>query len=163
LLWADGVELELTAMEFDLLAAFARKPNRVLTRERPLDLAHNPASGPCDRSIDVRIVRVRCKVERDPTKPQVIKTMRGAGYMFGFGQDLVSARPELRDIDAAQLRAVFDSIPTQIAPFDRDRRYCYINREYIEFCGKPGHEIQGHTIPEVLAEDAFAPFASARP
>ena len=82
LLQADGVPLELTAMEFDLLAAFARNPNRVLTRERLLDLAHNRDSEPFDRSIDVRIARIRRKVERDPTKPQVIKTMRGAGYMF---------------------------------------------------------------------------------
>jgi two-component system phosphate regulon response regulator OmpR len=82
LLQADGVPLELTAMEFDLLAAFAHNPNRVLTRERLLDLAHNRDSEPFDRSIDVRIARIRRKVERDPTKPQVIKTMRGAGYMF---------------------------------------------------------------------------------
>ena len=64
----------------------------------------------------------------------------------------------LRHIGAAQLRAVFDSIPTRIALLDRDRRYRYVNREYIAFCGKPEHEILGHTIPEVLAEDAFAPF-----
>jgi DNA-binding response OmpR family regulator len=82
LLQADGTALELTAMEFDLLAAFARNPDRVLTRERLLDLAHDRASDPFDRSIDVRITRIRRKVERDPAKPQVIKTMRGAGYMF---------------------------------------------------------------------------------
>jgi two-component system phosphate regulon response regulator OmpR len=78
----DGTALELTAMEFDLLAAFARNPNRVLNRERLLDLAHNRDSEPFDRSIDVRIARIRRKVERDPAKPQLIKTMRGAGYMF---------------------------------------------------------------------------------
>ncbi len=78
----DGTELSITAMEFDLLSAFARHPNRVLTRERLLDLAHNRDSEPFDRSIDVRIARLRRKVERDPEKPQVIKTMRGAGYMF---------------------------------------------------------------------------------
>jgi len=64
----------------------------------------------------------------------------------------------LQDIDAAQLRAVFDNIPTRIALLDRDCRYRYINREYLEFCGKPEHEVLGHTIPEVLAEDPFAPF-----
>src|SRR5271166_5708882 len=82
LLQPDGEELELTAMEFDLLVAFARNPNRVLSRERLLDLAHNRDTEPFDRSIDVRIARIRRKVERDPAKPQVIKTMRGAGYMF---------------------------------------------------------------------------------
>ena len=78
----DGEELELTAMEFDLLAAFARNPNRVLSRERLLDLAHNHDTEPFDRSIDVRIARLRRKIERDPSKPSLIKTMRGAGYMF---------------------------------------------------------------------------------
>jgi DNA-binding response OmpR family regulator len=82
LLKADGTELPLTAMEFDLLAAFAANPNRVLNRERLLDLAHNRDSEPFDRSIDVRIARIRRKVERDPAKPELIKTMRGAGYMF---------------------------------------------------------------------------------
>jgi two-component system, OmpR family, response regulator len=82
LLQENGEELELTAMEYDLLAAFAHNPNRVLTRERLLDLAHNRDTEPFDRSIDVRIARIRRKVERDPAKPQVIKTMRGAGYMF---------------------------------------------------------------------------------
>src|SRR5215469_8998957 len=79
---ANGEELELTAMEFDLLAAFARNPNRVLSRERLLDLAHNHDTEPFDRSIDVRIARLRHKIERDPAKPLLIKTMRGAGYMF---------------------------------------------------------------------------------
>jgi two-component system phosphate regulon response regulator OmpR len=78
----DGSTLELTAMEFDLLVAFARNPNRALSRERLLDLAHNRDIEPFDRSIDVRIARIRRKVERDPSKPQLIKTMRGAGYMF---------------------------------------------------------------------------------
>jgi len=82
LLQPDGTELPITAMEFDLLAAFARNPNRVLSRDRLLDLAHNRDSEPFDRSIDIRIARIRRKVERDPEKPQVIKTMRGAGYMF---------------------------------------------------------------------------------
>jgi DNA-binding response OmpR family regulator len=82
LLQQNGAPLELTAMEFDLLAAFARNPNRTLSRERLLDLAHNRDNEPFDRSIDVRIARIRRKVERDPTKPQIIKTMRGVGYMF---------------------------------------------------------------------------------
>jgi len=82
LLAPDGAALELTAMEFDLLAAFARNPNRVLSRERLLDLAHNRDGDVYDRSIDVRVTRIRRKVERDPARPELIKTMRGAGYMF---------------------------------------------------------------------------------
>jgi two-component system phosphate regulon response regulator OmpR len=82
----NGEELALTAMEFDLLAAFARNPNRVLTRERLLDIAHSRDGEPFDRSIDVRIARIRRKIERDPARPQVIKTMRGAGYMFVPGK-----------------------------------------------------------------------------
>ena len=82
LVQADGSEVALTAMEFDLLAAFAANPNKVLSRERLLDLAHNRGSEPFDRSIDIRVTRIRRKVERDPAKPELIKTMRGAGYMF---------------------------------------------------------------------------------
>jgi two-component system, OmpR family, response regulator len=82
LLLSDGTELSITAMEFDLLAAFARNPNRVLSRERLLDLTHGSGSESFDRSIDVRVTRIRRKVERDPEKPQFIKTVRGAGYMF---------------------------------------------------------------------------------
>ena len=82
LLRPDGTTLELTAMEFDLLEVFARNPNRVLSRERLLDLAHQGGGEVFDRSIDVRITRIRRKVERDPARPELIKTMRGAGYMF---------------------------------------------------------------------------------
>ena len=78
----DGEPVELTAMEFDLLRVFAQNPNRVLTRDRLLDLAHNRGTEPFDRSIDIRVARIRRKVEHDPAKPQVIRTMRGSGYMF---------------------------------------------------------------------------------
>jgi two-component system phosphate regulon response regulator OmpR len=79
---ADGSAVPITAMEFDLLEAFARNPNRVLSRDRLLDLAHNKDSDGFDRSIDTRITRLRKKVEVDPTTPQAIKTVRGAGYLF---------------------------------------------------------------------------------
>lgn len=78
----DGKEVPLTSMEFDLLKAFAERPNRVLSRDQLLELAHNRGWEPFDRSIDIRIARIRRKVERDPGKPQIIKTVRGAGYMF---------------------------------------------------------------------------------
>jgi two-component system phosphate regulon response regulator OmpR len=82
LIRADGSEERLTAMEYDLLKAFAQHPNRVLSRERLLDLAHNKDMQPFDRSIDIRIARLRRKIEVDPSKPEVIKTERGGGYIF---------------------------------------------------------------------------------
>jgi two-component system, OmpR family, phosphate regulon response regulator OmpR len=88
---AEGHEVAITSMEFDLLKAFAEHPNRVLSRDQLLDLAHNRDWEPFDRSIDIRIARLRRKVETDPSKPQVIKTVRGAGYIFVPGEG--SARP----------------------------------------------------------------------
>lgn len=77
-----GEEITITGMEFDLLKAFATHPNRVLTRDQILDLAHNRNWDPFDRSIDVRITRIRRKIEKDPAKPQIIKTVWGKGYLF---------------------------------------------------------------------------------
>lgn len=84
----DGQPVPLTAMEFDLLAAFARHPNRALSRDQLLDLAHSRGPEPFDRSIDIRITRLRRKIEADPAHPQAIRTVRGIGYMFvpGGGQ-----------------------------------------------------------------------------
>ncbi len=82
LIGPDGADIAITAMEFDLLKAFADHPNRVLSRDQLLDMAHNRGWEPFDRSIDIRIARLRRKIEPDSTKPQVIKTVRGAGYMF---------------------------------------------------------------------------------
>jgi two-component system phosphate regulon response regulator OmpR len=82
LLQTGGEVIALTSMEFDLLNAFAQNPNRVLTRDRLLDLAHHRGNEPFDRSIDIRIARLRRKIEPDPSKPQVIKTIHGSGYMF---------------------------------------------------------------------------------
>ena len=79
---ADGSEVAITAMEFDLLRAFAENPGRVLSRDRLLDLAHNKTMEPFDRSIDTRITRLRAKIEVDPAHPQAIRTVRGAGYVF---------------------------------------------------------------------------------
>jgi two-component system phosphate regulon response regulator OmpR len=79
---ADGSEVPLTSMEFDLLKAFADHPNQVLSRDQLLDLAHNKDWEPFDRSIDIRIARLRRKIEDDAAKPQIIKTVRGVGYLF---------------------------------------------------------------------------------
>ena len=78
----DGEEVPLTSMEFDLMRAFAANPNRVLSRDQILNTTQNRDWDPYDRSVDIRIARLRKKVEPDPEKPQVIKTVRGGGYLF---------------------------------------------------------------------------------
>jgi DNA-binding response OmpR family regulator len=77
-----GDEVRLTTGEFDLLAAFVANANQVLTRDRLLDLARNREAGPFDRTIDVQVGRLRRKLEDDPQKPSIIKTVRGTGYIF---------------------------------------------------------------------------------
>jgi two-component system phosphate regulon response regulator OmpR len=77
-----GEDVPLTSMEFELLKALASRPNRVLSRDQLLDLAHNKEMEAFDRSIDIRIMRIRRKIEENPDKPQVLKTIRGLGYMF---------------------------------------------------------------------------------
>ncbi len=78
----DGAEIAITTMEFDLLIAFARHPNRVLSRDQILNLTQHRDWDPYDRSVDIRVARLRRKIETDPDKPQAIKTVRGTGYMF---------------------------------------------------------------------------------
>lgn len=82
LLGADGAEVVLTATEFDLLLALAERPNRVLRRDQLLGLAHGRGADPGDRSIDIRITRLRRKLRDDPANPRLIRTIRGVGYMF---------------------------------------------------------------------------------
>jgi len=77
-----GGEVRLTTGEFDLLAAFVNHANQVLSRDRLLDLARNREAGPFDRTIDVQVGRLRRKLEDDPEKPNMIKTVRGTGYIF---------------------------------------------------------------------------------
>ena len=82
LISASGDDIALTAMEFDLLRAFAEHPNRVLSRDQLLTLTRNREWEPFDRSIDIRIARLRRKIEDDPDNPKTIKTIRGSGYIF---------------------------------------------------------------------------------
>lgn len=82
LLSPSGKEVRLTTGEFDLLAAFVNNANQVLTRDRLLDLARNREAGPFDRTIDVQVGRLRRKLEDDPQRPTMIKTVRGTGYIF---------------------------------------------------------------------------------
>jgi len=79
---SDGVSIPITSMEFDLLKVFAENPGKALSRDRILTLTKNREWDPYDRSIDIRVARLRRKVEVDPDQPQVIRTVRGVGYMF---------------------------------------------------------------------------------
>ena len=78
----DGEAVPLTSGEFDLLAILAAHPNKVLHRDRILDLLTGAERSPFDRSIDVRVTRLRGKIERDASRPAYIKTIWGKGYMF---------------------------------------------------------------------------------
>jgi len=75
-------EVPLTTGEFDLLVTFVRHPGRVLSRDFLLEATHRRESGPFDRTIDVQVGRLRRKIEADPENPQIIKSVRGAGYLF---------------------------------------------------------------------------------
>jgi two-component system, OmpR family, response regulator len=77
-----GNIVPLTAGEFDLLLAFARNPNRVLNRDQLLDLVKGRDWAAYDRGVDTQIMRLRKKIETNPHRPALIKTVRGAGYVF---------------------------------------------------------------------------------
>jgi DNA-binding response OmpR family regulator len=77
-----GTEVQLTAMEFNLLKVFAENKGRVLNRDQILEQAHDRSWDPFDRSIDIRISRLRRKIEKNPSKPTIIKTVRGLGYIY---------------------------------------------------------------------------------
>ena len=79
---AEGAEIAITPMEFQLLKVFAEHRGRVLNRDQLLELAHDQGWEPFDRSIDIRISRLRKKIEPDASKPEVIKTVRGVGYLY---------------------------------------------------------------------------------
>jgi DNA-binding response OmpR family regulator len=81
----DGNEHPLTASEYGLLKVFAANPKRVLSRERLLDLANARDAEAFDRAIDLRIMRIRRKIEPDPAHPSVIRTVRGGGYLYAPG------------------------------------------------------------------------------
>jgi DNA-binding response OmpR family regulator len=78
----DGTEIPLTSMEFDLLQVFLDRPGRPLSRDQILTHTQNREWDPFDRSIDIRIARLRKKIEADPDNPRLIKTVRGVGYMY---------------------------------------------------------------------------------
>ncbi len=78
----DATEVELSAAEMRLLRALASRPQRVQTRETLMEEDEAAGTLPFDRSIDVRISRLRAKLREDPRNPRIIKTIYGAGYMF---------------------------------------------------------------------------------
>lgn len=77
-----GVAVPLSTGEFRLLAALLERPGLVLTRDQLLDLTRGRAAGLFDRSIDNQVSRLRRRIERDPARPTLIKTVRGDGYSF---------------------------------------------------------------------------------
>lgn len=77
-----GTVVPLTTGEFELLRVFALNPNRVLNRDQLMDQVKGREWSAYDRTIDTQIVRIRKKIEADPAKPELIKTVRGAGYVF---------------------------------------------------------------------------------
>ncbi len=78
----DGEQVNLTAGEFSLLEAFVKNPNRVLSRDHLIELIKGYERSPYDRSIDVRVTRLRKKLESNPDQPQYIRTVWGRGYIF---------------------------------------------------------------------------------
>lgn len=81
----SGEEIPVTLLEFNLLRAFAQHANQVLSRDRLLTLTKNRDWEPFDRSIDIAIARLRRKIEPDPERPTLIRTVRGAGYLYTAG------------------------------------------------------------------------------
>jgi two-component system OmpR family response regulator len=77
-----GKPVDLTTGEFELLATLAKAPGRVLSRDELLEATRNREAGPFDRTIDVQVGRLRRKIEVDPQHPEIIKSVRGAGYVF---------------------------------------------------------------------------------
>jgi two-component system phosphate regulon response regulator OmpR len=82
LLDEGGSEIPISPLEYDLLKAFAEHPNEALSRDRILNLTQSRDWDPFDRSVDLRVMRLRRKIEPDPQNPRYIRTVRNAGYMF---------------------------------------------------------------------------------
>lgn len=79
---ANGAAVTLTTGEYDLLCVLVEHPNRVLSRDDLMGHIHGRDAGPFDRAIDVQVGRLRRKIEADPAQPELIKSVRGAGYVF---------------------------------------------------------------------------------
>jgi len=82
ILLRDDDEVGLSRAEFDLLRVFIEHPNRVLSRDSIMDLLDGRERDPFDRSVDVRVTRLRHKIEDEPSHPRYIRTVWGVGYQF---------------------------------------------------------------------------------
>ncbi|HET9449838.1 MAG TPA: response regulator [Aggregicoccus sp.] len=82
LLAPEGHEVPLTSGELQLLRVFVERPQRTLSRDQILDLTRGREAVPFDRSVDVQVSRLRRKLERNPSHPELIKTVRADGYVF---------------------------------------------------------------------------------
>jgi two-component system OmpR family response regulator len=82
LIGRDGADIALTTGEFELLVALLHRPNQVLSRDQLMNITHGREAGPFDRAIDVQISRLRRKIEPDPARPRIIKSVRSAGYQL---------------------------------------------------------------------------------
>ena len=78
----QGGDVAMSPLEYDLLKALAEHPNRALSRERILNLSQQKDWDPFDRSVDLRVMRLRKKIEPDPEHPRYIRTIRNEGYVF---------------------------------------------------------------------------------
>lgn len=78
----EGSRVVLTSAELDLLLAFCRHSQRILTRDQLLDLSQGRSGTPLDRSVDILVSRIRRKIESSPRDPELIKTVRSGGYIF---------------------------------------------------------------------------------
>ena len=78
----DGAEVPLTGGEFKLLAAFLKHPGRVLTRQQLMDVTHGSGWHAYERTVDAQISRLRKKLEADPKRPKLLKSVHGDGYVF---------------------------------------------------------------------------------
>jgi DNA-binding response OmpR family regulator len=81
-LFKDDIDLGLSGAEFDLIKVFTERPNRVLTRDILMDLLKGYEWDPNDRTVDLRVARLRRKLEPDPANPVYVRTVRGEGYLF---------------------------------------------------------------------------------
>jgi two-component system, OmpR family, response regulator len=88
---AKNALVPLRAGEFELLLAFAERPQRVLSRDQLLDLSRGRSANAFDRSIDVQVSRLRRKIEPDPKEPTLIKTVRSGGYILAANVTAVPA------------------------------------------------------------------------
>ena len=82
LLAADGADVEISSAEFELLSLFTRNPHRPLNRDQIMEQAHQRGWDVFDRSVDLRVMRLRRKIEPTPDKPRFIRTVRNVGYVY---------------------------------------------------------------------------------